>query len=386
MIENLRVLQVNLNKNPRTTESTLQLAIELKVDVIAIQEPWIAPSDSNNYEAPRSIAHQSFYQIFPKADPNLRPRALFYISRSLTAEVSQLEEIADPDAIAITIQEGRLKFNIYNVYNQKNAENTKTFQRLLANTQLPTSTLLLMDANEHHPWWDPGCKTSQDGQLLADWIEDQNLSILNTPGTTTFFRPNMSRETTLDLSIATPDLEDKVKDWQITTEPGSDHHRILFSIQTTKDLVNSPTSQTRYNTKRADWDLFREELGKAIHSNPALQSLDQISQPREADSRNLLLGQDNELKLQLDAIGTAITLVVQQAADKAIPKLKLGPKAKPWWSQELTKLRRNVSYCQRTFAQQLQATSIEEAYSFKRDFLLARITYQTAIKKAKREH
>ena len=117
MIENLKVLQVNLNKSIQATESTLQLATELKVNIIAIQEPWIAPSSSNSYEAPRSIAHQSFYQIFPKAGPNLRPRALFYISRSLTAEVSQLEEIADPDAIAITIQEGRLRFNIYNVYN-----------------------------------------------------------------------------------------------------------------------------------------------------------------------------------------------------------------------------------------------------------------------------
>ncbi|EMD85003.1 hypothetical protein COCHEDRAFT_1219695 [Bipolaris maydis C5] len=290
------------------TESTLQLAIELKVDIIAIQEPWIAPSSSNNYEAPRSIAHQSFYQIFPKVDPNLRPRALFYISRSLTAEVSQREEIGDHDAIAITIQEGRLKFNIYN---------------------LPISTLLLIDANEHHPWWDPGCKTSQDGQLLADWIEDQDLSLLNTPGTATFFRPHLSRETTLDLTIATPDLAAKVRDWQTTTETGSNHYGILFSIQTTKDLVNSPTNQTRYNTKRADWDLFREELGKAIQSNAALQSLDQIHQPRKADSRNLLLGQDNKLKLQLDAIGEAITLVIQQAADKAIPQLKEGLKAKP---------------------------------------------------------
>ncbi|KAH7562166.1 hypothetical protein BM1_01686 [Bipolaris maydis] len=304
------VIAFKSEEEAKKIESTLQLAIELKVDIIAIQEPWIAPSSSNNYEAPRSIAHQSFYQIFPKVDPNLRPRALFYISRSLTAEVSQREEIGDHDAIAITIQEGRLKFNIYN---------------------LPISTLLLIDANEHHPWWDPGCKTSQDGQLLADWIEDQDLSLLNTPGTATFFRPHLSRETTLDLTIATPDLAAKVRDWQTTTETGSDHYGILFSIQTTKDLVNSPTNQTRYNTKRADWDLFREELGKAIQSNAALQSLDQIHQPRKADSRNLLLGQDNKLKLQLDAIGEAITLVIQQAADKAIPQLKEGLKAKPCW-------------------------------------------------------
>ena len=57
MIENIKILQANLNKNLNVTESTLQLAIELKVDIIAIQEPWIAPSESKNYEAPRSTAH-----------------------------------------------------------------------------------------------------------------------------------------------------------------------------------------------------------------------------------------------------------------------------------------------------------------------------------------
>ena len=193
-----------------------------------------------------------------------------------------------------------------------------------------------MDANEHHPWWDPLCPTtSQGAQELAEWIEDQRLSLLNTPGTSTFFRPHLSRETTIDLSIATLDLADKIVDWQTTTETGSDHYGILFSIQTTKNLVNSPTKQARYNTKRANWGLFREELDRAIQSNLALQSLDQIKSPRKAESKNLLLDQDKELKQQLEAIGNAITTVIQTAADKAIPRLKLGPKAKPWWNQEL---------------------------------------------------
>ena len=113
MIENIKILQVNLNKSIYATESTLQLAIEQKVDIIAIQEPWIAPT-SNNYEALRSTAHQSFYQIFPNSTTS-RPRALFYISRSLKAEVKRVDEIADPDAIAITIQQERSKFNIYNI-------------------------------------------------------------------------------------------------------------------------------------------------------------------------------------------------------------------------------------------------------------------------------
>ena len=62
MIENIKILQVNLNKSIYATESTLQLAIEQKVDIIAIQEPWIRAH--TNFSA--QIFHQKssiFYQL-----------------------------------------------------------------------------------------------------------------------------------------------------------------------------------------------------------------------------------------------------------------------------------------------------------------------------------
>ena len=34
-------------------------------------------------------------------------------------------------------------------------------------------------------------------------------------------------------------LSNKVKDWQVTTETGSDHYGLLFSIQTTTELVDN---------------------------------------------------------------------------------------------------------------------------------------------------
>jgi hypothetical protein len=388
MIENIKILQVNLNKSLHATESTLQLAVELKVDIIAVQEPWIAPLSNNNYSAARSVAHQAFTQLLPLADNNLRPRVLFYISRTAKAETSLLEGLAaDPDAIAVVVKGQSFKFNIVNVYNEKGPLGTKTFPRVLLNTKLPAATILAIDANEHHPWWDPLCPTtSQGAQELADWIEDQNLSLLNTPGAGTFFRPHLSKEPVLDLSLATPDIANKVKDWQVTTETGSDHYGLLFSIQTTIELVDNPAAQQKYNIKRANWLLFQEELATAIQGNAVLQSLDQINSPRKADSRNLLLGQDQQLKLQLEAIGEAITLVIQQAADEAIPQLRQGLKPKLWWSQELTKLRRDVSYYQRIFSQQLKETSIQEAYLHKKNFLMARNTYQRAIKEAKKKH
>ncbi|EFQ88120.1 hypothetical protein PTT_16140 [Pyrenophora teres f. teres 0-1] len=41
----------------------------------------------------------------------------------------------------------------------------KTIPRVLlnTNTRLPESSILLLDANEHHPWWDPLCTSTSPG-------------------------------------------------------------------------------------------------------------------------------------------------------------------------------------------------------------------------------
>ena len=60
--DNTRIIQVNLNRSQAATENTLQLAIELKVDIIVVQEPFITRSDDGNIDLiiARSIAYPSF--------------------------------------------------------------------------------------------------------------------------------------------------------------------------------------------------------------------------------------------------------------------------------------------------------------------------------------
>ena len=58
MLNNIRILQVNLNKSITATKSTLQLAVELKADIIAIQELWLTTND--NYVIARSINYTAF--------------------------------------------------------------------------------------------------------------------------------------------------------------------------------------------------------------------------------------------------------------------------------------------------------------------------------------
>ncbi|KAH8621141.1 hypothetical protein IG631_24195 [Alternaria alternata] len=314
---------------------------------------------------------------------------MFYISRTLAAEIYPLESFQkDPDAIAIVVKGDNYQINLINLYNQTNAEGTKTIPRVLLETQLPPSSVLVLDCNKHHPLWDPlSPTTSQGAQQFTDWIESQDLELLNTPGVGTFFRPHLVRELVLDLSLVTSDLARKATDWQVTTDTGSDHYEILFSIQTSSNnQIDNPANQLRFNTAKANWSAFNKGLERAINNNSTLQQMDNLGDPRKADSRRILLEEDNELTKQLEDIGLAITQVIQSAANEAIPRAKLGPKPKAWWNEELTKLRKDTTHHRRIYKERRDATGIQDAYIQKRDFLLARNKYSDAIKEAKRKH
>ena len=122
MIGHQKVLQCNLNKNIQTTEATLQLAIELGVGIIAVQEPWMPQlKHIKTYEGVQSISHPSFIQIFPTlTDQSLRPRTMFYISKYINIEHHRMLEFPnDPDILAVNLKNTNFNINIINIYNQK---------------------------------------------------------------------------------------------------------------------------------------------------------------------------------------------------------------------------------------------------------------------------
>lgn len=74
-------------------------------------------------------------------------------------------------------------------------------------------SIVLGDFNSHHPWWDPLHDKSRNADDLVEWIENNNLFLLNTPGTGTFYRANMDTPTVIDLTLNTRSLVDKIQDW-----------------------------------------------------------------------------------------------------------------------------------------------------------------------------
>jgi hypothetical protein len=157
MTGQLKVLQCNLNRSIQATESALQLAVELKIDILAVQEPWLPPlREKLTYDGIHSISHAAYNQIFPSFQGNrIRPRAMFYISQQSGMQVNQcLEYPEDPDFLVLKISWQRSYFHIFNFYNQKNQEeenNLTTIQRIQDRLTIPSKSILVGDFNEHHP-------------------------------------------------------------------------------------------------------------------------------------------------------------------------------------------------------------------------------------------
>lgn len=158
---NIRILQINLNKNQTATENTLQLAIELHVDLIIVQEPWILNKDlcpSGDYATTRSVTHNGFYQILPKHYPYVRPRTIVYVAKTFTPTVSLSQySPVDGDFQDIQITEDNSTMQLINVYNEKcrAGGHQKTFQRCLKNHPISLHSLIVGDFNLHHHRWDP---------------------------------------------------------------------------------------------------------------------------------------------------------------------------------------------------------------------------------------
>ena len=376
----VKILQVNLNRSAPATESALQIAIELQVDLVVVQEPYII-QDSQDYTTTRSTAHQTFTQILPRDNGNgLRPRTLVYVSKTFHPLVSlATSSPTDPDLLAIDIIEGNAKIQLLNIYNEDDQAGTgpRTLERCLFRQPLYPNTILLGDFNTHHPWWDPLAQKTPGADQFIEWLEQHDLELLNSPGTGTFFRPNLTRESVLDLSFTISSLANRIQDWQVLPDLGSDHYGILFSITGTKTgMVDNLIQPTCFNTRLANWDLFATSLQSNIVESTALSSNEFKSLLPSWEKQRGILEENTPITALLDNAAAELTTAITSAARISIPVTKPGARSKPWWNGELKALRKAMIQRQRGIGRD----------STVQQYLQAKNTYFLAIKRAKRDH
>jgi len=118
--------------------------------------------------------------------------------------------------------------------------------------QLPSPFLLLGDFNGRHPLWDDGALNPR-GVLIASFIEDEGLEILNS-GDVTHFHSQTGTFTSIDLSLCTSNTLLDFS-WRVLPDLyGSDHFPILL-----ESIESEPQSRPpRWRLDKADWQRFTE--------------------------------------------------------------------------------------------------------------------------------
>ncbi len=254
-------------------------AYENSWDVILLQETGL-PQDTQT----RFSGYTAYH--LPAIDRQTRGCSILVKSCIPSQKINNPVDCGDrTEVLGITLQLHHGPIQVYNIYN--NPGTPLEISELLA-LCATTSVFIGGDFNAHHTILGSR-RQNRDGHHLADVMANvPEATLLNTIGEPTHIQGGI-----LDLSFASPHLSHGAK-WELHDHLASDHFATTIKINCEKP--STPALVLRWNTKKADWPRFREEI---------LHHLAQTEPGLTAD--------DLEHRL-VDAF--------HHAANKAIPKTK----------------------------------------------------------------
>lgn len=201
------------------------------------------------------------------------------------------------------------KINICNIYNQPHYNyNFEELNKIIK--EIPQPKLIVGDFNCHSPTWDPSCQEpDRQGKKLEDMIEENKLICINEENTYTFFSKIHCSKTSVDVSICSENINDKLT-WHVLEETfDSDHYPIVITYLAEE---NTETIK-RFKTSKAKWEEFRKKTEEIP---------------------------DFDSELEVNEAYEIIKTTILAAAEENIPTTggKNKKKQVPWWNAELHNL------------------------------------------------
>ena len=169
-----------------------------------------------------------------------------YVKDNILTE--ELLVITNLEAIAVSISDPN-KLTICNIYLPRSHNfNLAVFQQLT--DQLPKPYIIVGDVNSHNTLW--GLPNIDNrGKIVENWIENDNIILVNT-GDPTHFNCSSGSFSTIDLSLCSAYIADRVV-WSVDSDLfDSDHYPIHIKMNCGKNPC-TPSSKPLWKFKEAKW-------------------------------------------------------------------------------------------------------------------------------------
>jgi hypothetical protein len=240
--------------------------------------------------------------------------------------------------------------------------------------------LIATDSNSRSTLWHDTL-TNTRGRILEEFITSKQRHIMNKEGSNTTFR-NRIGASDIDLTIVNDQLLRRVSGWEISDqESSSDHSIIKYAISQSTSQVNSVNFQdVRYITKET-LAKFQVNILQIVETNLCKQT----NGNRTEDLYDTLfsrLSKDMAIEKHVDEFSEALKLAcnksfkTQRASKKATTH-----KSVPWWSEELTILRKRTNALRRIYQRTRNNDELRE--KCKTQYLEGKAKYPATIKKEK---
>jgi len=222
--QGLRVLQHNCMAEKQVVEMLLEMAVQIKVDLVLIQEPTTRKGSTARYDGFRWI----------KGEQQTQAKCWTAINKATGCKVTELRgptnECTNCIQVLEVTREGREKVVLVNVYDQRPQEGQKRlvqqadWEAIMAGGRV----VVAGDMNTYSQKWNPKATRRRNATFWEDLIEKYELVIQNSEEGTRA-GPGVNGTSIIDLTLSTPAvmLNSSLLEGE---SKGSDHKVILWEI------------------------------------------------------------------------------------------------------------------------------------------------------------
>jgi hypothetical protein len=361
-------MQINLQHSKTATDNFNQLTMETALDIAFLQEPYIYQNQVTGI----SRKHRIF------ACGNGRKRAAIVVTNK-NVDALLISQLSEEDIVVVEIIQGNLKFIAASIYLDIGNEITTDLNKIENILQFAKGKglLMAMDSNARSKTWHD-VLTNKRGKILEEFIISNRIHITNEDSNLTTFQSNRGTSN-VDLTIADNKMVTLLNKWQCNDQESfSDHRIITFHIETSKIITKDYISHgIKYITSEEGFKKFDSNFINDIKNK---FKISEIGNP-DITLWAILTAEPN-INNAVEKYQGSLSAACKKSFNVRNPSKKtIEKKSVPWWTVELTIMRKKINAIRRRYQRTKKDNNLRETR--KQQYLQEKRKYEAKLRNTK---